>query len=63
MNPDGKGNQVIAAEIPAAELVKYATDLRSMTQSRGRYVHEFIRYEEAPANVVEKVVADSKKDE
>ena len=63
MNPDGKGNQVISAEIPAAELAKYATDLKSMTQSRGRYVHEFIRYEEAPANIVEKVVADSKKDE
>jgi elongation factor G len=62
MSPDGKGNQIISAEIPAAELASYATDLRSMTQSRGRFTHEFVRYEEAPAPVTEKVVADSKQE-
>ena len=38
----------IVAEVPTAEMHKYATDLRSMTQSRGEYRHHFERYEEAP---------------
>ena len=35
---------------------KYATDLRSMTQSRGEYTHHFERYEEAPAEIQKKVI-------
>ncbi|MBR3910079.1 MAG: elongation factor G, partial [Anaerotignum sp.] len=41
----------IVAEVPTAEMHKYATDLRSMTQSRGEYRHRFERYEEAPMDV------------
>ena len=41
----------IVAEVPTAEMHKYATDLRSMTQSRGEYRHHFERYEEAPMEV------------
>ena len=40
------GMQVIHAEAPLAEILKYATDLRSMTQGRGSYDLEFVRYEE-----------------
>ncbi len=51
---DGEGK--VEAEVPMAEMQKYATELRSMTQGRGSYVIEFDRYEPAPANVTEKVV-------
>ena len=61
MNPAGKGIQQVIAEVPASELTKYATDLRSMTQARGRFTQEFVRYEEAPPMVVEKVVAEAAK--
>ena len=61
MNPAGKGIQQVIAEVPASELTKYATDLRSMTQARGCFTQEFVRYEEAPPMVVEKVVAEAAK--
>ena len=43
-----------------AELSDYAITLRSMTQGRGSFESEFIRYDEAPAPVQEKVIADNK---
>ena len=46
----------IVAEVPTAEMHKYATDLRSMTQSRGEYRHHFERYEEAPMEVQKKII-------
>lgn len=60
MTPLDDGTQQIDAEVPMAEMFKYATDLRSMTQGRGSFSFEFARYEEAPANVAEKIIADSK---
>jgi len=48
--------QVVNAEAPQSELVKYATDLRSMTQGRGRFIAELERYEEVPFNEAEKVI-------
>ena len=53
--PDG--DTLIDAEVPMAEMLKYATELRSMTKGRGTYVIDFDRYEQAPGNVTEKVVA------
>ena len=53
--PDG--DTLIEAEVPMAEMLKYATELRSMTKGRGSYVIDFDRYEQAPSNVTEKVVA------
>ncbi len=47
----------IVAEVPTAEMHKYATDLRAMTQSRGDYRHHFERYEEAPAEIQKKIIA------
>ena len=55
---DGEGK--IEAEVPMAEMQKYATELRSMTQGRGSYVIDFDRYEPAPQNVTDKVVAQAK---
>ncbi len=52
--------QVVTAEVPTAEMASYATDLRSMTQGRGWYTIEFARYEPAPMNIAEKVIAETK---
>lgn len=51
---------VLEAEVPLAEMMKYATELRSMTQGRGSYTMEFARYEAAPQNVADKVIAERK---
>ncbi|MBR2901416.1 MAG: elongation factor G, partial [Clostridia bacterium] len=58
-----KGYTVIEAEIPSAEMTVYAVQLRAMTQGRGSYTFEFVRYEEAPAEVAQKVISESKKNE
>lgn len=55
----GMGTGSVEAEVPVAEMFKYATDLRSMTQGRGSFTFDFVRYEDAPANVVEKVIENS----
>lgn len=52
--------QVISAEAPMAEMFKYSTDLRSMTQGRGEYTLEFDRYEEASKEVQDKIIAQRK---
>jgi len=57
-----KGYTVIEAEIPSAEMTVYAVQLRAMTQGRGTYTFDFVRYEEAPAEVAQKVIAEAKKD-
>ncbi len=60
MNHEGK-DQVIEAQAPMAELVKYAIDLKAMTQGRGSYLVEFDHYEEVPARIAEGIIAASKK--
>jgi len=52
-----QGLQVVQAKIPLAEMVSYATDLRSMTQGRGRHRSQFSHYQEVPGNVAERVIA------
>ena len=47
----------IKAEVPMAEMLAYAPDLRSITGGRGDYTMEFLRYEEVPAHLAQKVVA------
>ncbi len=63
MNPQSGGLQQVVAEVPLAEVFKYATDLRSMSQARGSFKMTFERYEELPGNLAEKVIAAHKKDE
>ena len=60
MNPDGDGNQVVEAEVPMAAMGRYAIDLRSMTQGRGEFTFQFVRYEDAPPAVQEKAIAAAK---
>lgn len=61
MNPQEGGIQQVVADVPAAEMFKYANDLRSMTQGRGYFTQKFERYEEAPSNVAQKVIEEAKK--
>ncbi len=61
MNP-ANGKQEVSAEVPLAEIFKYATDLRSMSHARGSFKMTFERYEEMPANLAEKVIEQAKKD-
>jgi len=56
MNPTNNGNQVISAEIPMAEMSSYAVDLRSMTAGRGAFTFNFLRYDETPANIQQKII-------
>jgi elongation factor G len=60
---DSKGNyQVIQANVPMAEMLKYAPDLNSKTGGRGTFTMEFSHYEEVPAQLSEKIVAQAKKE-
>ena len=60
---DAKGNyQMIEANVPMSEMLKYAPDLNAKTGGRGTFTMEFSHYEEVPAQMAEKVIAQVKKD-
>lgn len=59
---DGSG-QTIVAEVPYAEMTDYVIALRAATQGRGRFDFDFIRYDEVPAALTEKIIADAKKED
>jgi elongation factor G len=56
-------NQIIKGSVPLAEILKYAPDLRSMTSGRGNFTYTHSHYEEVPAYIAEKIIAESKKEE
>ena len=58
MEPVAGGGQKLMAEAPQAELFDYAIVLRSMTQARGSFTMEFERYEEVPAQIAQKIIAE-----
>ncbi len=61
---EAKGrNQAVKANVPLAEMLEYDSRLRSITGDRGDYSMEFSHYEEAPAHVQEKIVAEAKRPE
>lgn len=62
INPDETkhGSTIVEAEVPQAEVLEYTVALRSMTQGRGRYDMQFVRYEEVPAPIAEKIIAENK---
>ena len=60
MNP-GNGVNVIEAQAPYAELLRYALNLRSLTQGRGSFVMEFDHYEGVPAHLSQKIITDKQK--
>ncbi len=61
MSPDEGGGTIIQAEAPLAEVLRYATDLRSITQGRGSFEMEFDHYEEVPAHIAQKVIAEAQR--
>ena len=56
-------HQIIKGQVPLAEILKYAPDLRSMTSGRGTFTYEHSHYEEVPSYIAEKIIAESKKEE
>jgi len=62
MAPIGDGMQQITANVPQAEMLHYASDLRSITQGRGSFTMEFYQYEEVPPNVQQEIIARYKKE-
>jgi elongation factor G len=56
MEPTATGTTEVKAEVPMAEMLTYAPDLRSLTGGQGDYTMEFVRYEEVPGHLAAKVV-------
>jgi elongation factor G len=61
MNPQGNGFTVVDAQAPLAEVQRYVSDLRSVTQGRGVFAMEFDHYEQVPAHVADKVIEAARK--
>jgi elongation factor G len=57
-----RGNSIVTAQAPLAEMQRYATDLRSITQGRGIFSMEFSHYEEVPGHLVESIIAQAKRE-
>ena len=63
MGTDTEGDKsVITAEVPLAEIMEYTMELRSLTRGSGKFVSEFLAYEEVPFALVDKIVADAQKE-
>jgi len=62
MEPIGHGIQKLVAEVPMAEILDYAIALRSMTQSKGSFTQEFVRYDEMPQHLASKVIEEANKE-
>ena len=57
-----RGKTVITAQVPLAEMLRYAIDLRSMTQGRGVYTMEFSHYEIVPDYIAQQIIAEAQKE-
>ena len=60
MDPTEFGEQRVVAEVPQNELLKYATDLRALTQARGSFELTFEKFQEVPSNLTDKIISDGK---
>jgi elongation factor G len=58
----GAGINIIDAQVPQAEMLRYAIDLRSITQGRGTYTMEISHYEEVPQHIAQKIIEEAKKE-
>lgn len=61
MEPDADGMQVVEAEVPMAEMQDFTTFMRQLTQGRGYFVYDFVRYEPLPEHLAEGVIAQASK--
>jgi elongation factor G len=58
MYPEGEDYNIIDASVPQAEIMRYAIDLKSLTQGRGTFTMKFDHYEEVPAHIAQKIIAE-----
>jgi elongation factor G len=58
MDPQA-GEQIVKAQVPMAEILSYAPDLRSMTEGRASFIISFSHYEEVPAHLTEKIIEEA----
>ncbi len=63
MGPAGGGMTEVKAEVPMAEMLTYAPDLRALTGGQGDYTMDFVRYEEVPAHLAQKVITEARSEE
>jgi elongation factor G len=61
MEPNGDGTTTVRAQVPSAEMLRYASDLRSLTGGRGMFEQAFSHYEEVPSHIADKVTAEARK--
>ena len=61
MEAGAEGTSIVRAQVPMAEMLRYASDLRSITGGRGTFEMEFAHYDEVPAHIAERVIAEAKK--
>ena len=61
MSPDEDGGQIVEAEVPAAEMQSFTAFLRQLTQGRGSFTFDFVRYETLPSNLEAMVIEESRK--
>ena len=54
------GYQIISAQVPMAEMMRYPIDLRAMTQGMGSYTQSFDRYDPVPVNLADRIIAQAK---
>jgi elongation factor G len=62
MEPAGAGMTEVKAEVPMAEMLSYAPDLRSITGGQGEFTMEFLRYEEVPGHLAGKIVDEARQE-
>ncbi|MDR7417639.1 MAG: elongation factor G [Armatimonadota bacterium] len=61
MESQGDGTTIVRAQVPQGEVLRYASDLRSLTGGRGTFTTAFSHYEPVPAHVADKLVAEAKR--
>ena len=61
MEPGGDGTTTVRAQVPMAEMLRYASDLRSLTGGRGTFELEFSHYAEVPSHIADKVTVEARK--
>ena len=63
IDPNEDGTQTVLAEVPFSEMMDYVISLRAATQGRGRFDFDFIRYDEVPGSLTDKIVQEAKKEQ
>ena len=54
-----KGYQVVTAEVPQSEMADYTISIRAITQGKGKFTYKFVRYEDVPGSIAQKIIADA----